>query len=362
MIYSVEIAGYRSLNPLAMNGLGRINLLVGTNNSGKTSALEALYLGATDNVAMAMQDIFANRGECLAGDTDSEHPSQEYEVCHLFNGHAMKEDSLFSINILCDAVDIFTRFTAEKKFTPSGDARLFLNRHIDFRNKGDSKLSQLPSNHIDLTDRKTLIERRRSGQSNGASSENNGHFISASSLSGSELISLWSKIVLTDLEEQILKALRIVEPGIERIAALTTPKYASSVNRGGFMVKLAGAKSPVPIGSLGDGMWRMLAMAMALVRARDGMLLVDEIDTGLHFTVMTDMWKLIAQTARELNVQVFATTHSYDCVTSLATICDENAGADDHVTIQRIEPGRSKAVAYTEAEIKVAAERHIEVR
>ena len=58
-------------------------------------------------------------------------------------------------------------------------------------------------------------------------------------------------------------------------------------------------------------------MAIALISAKGGVLLIDEIDTGLHYTVMADMWKLIAQTAAELDVQVFATTHSSDCVTAL---------------------------------------------
>lgn len=57
----------------------------------------------------------------------------------------------------------------------------------------------------------------------------------------------------------------------------------------------------------------MLGLALAIVNARNGFLLVDEIDTGLHFSAMYDMWKLIWKTAKRLNVQVFATTHNSDC-------------------------------------------------
>ena len=103
-------------------------------------------------------------------------------------------------------------------------------------------------------------------------------------------------------------------------------------------------------------------MAISLISAKGGVLLIDEIDTGLHYTVMADMWKLIAQTAAELDVQVFATTHSSDCVTSLAEICHPDVEAGSQVTIQRIESGRESAVPYSEAEIRIAAERHIEVR
>ncbi len=79
------------------------------------------------------------------------------------------------------------------------------------------------------------------------------------------------------------------------------------------MVKCTGVKSRIPIGSLGDGIWRMLGLILVLVRSQDGVVLIDEIDTGLHFTVLSNMWKLVYETAKRLNVQVFATTHSNDC-------------------------------------------------
>lgn len=87
---------------------------------------------------------------------------------------------------------------------------------------------------------------------------------------------------------------------------------------------------------------------------------MDEIDTGLHYTVMSAMWKLIYNAAREFNVQVFATTHSYDCVYSLASLHDDAEA--HHITVQRIEAGKARAVPYTQTEIKIAAEREIEVR
>ncbi len=113
---------------------------------------------------------------------------------------------------------------------------------------------------------------------------------------------------------------------------------------------------------MGDGIWRMLGLALALVRAEGGILLVDEIDTGLHFTVMSNMWRLIYNTAKRLNVQVFATTHSRDCYESLAVICREDVSKGSDITIQRIERDRQVAIGYTEQEIIAAAQRGMEVR
>lgn len=109
-------------------------------------------------------------------------------------------------------------------------------------------------------------------------------------------------------------------------------------------------------------MWRMLGLVLATVGAEDGVLLVDETDTGLHFSTMSNMWKLLWETAKRLNVQVFATTHSSDCWISLARIADRADVAEDGITIQRIEQGKDVGVVFSEREIAVAANRGIEVR
>lgn len=166
--------------------------------------------------------------------------------------------------------------------------------------------------------------------------------------------------MLTPEEDTLLAALRTIEPGIERIAPVGMVRGSfPGRTHGGVAVKLAGQR--VPIGSLGDGIWRLLGIALSLVKARGGVLLVDEIDTGLHYSVLERMWRLVHETAKRLDVQVFATTHSRDCYESLAAIAHPTATGHD-VTIQRIERGKPLAVAFSEAEIVQAARRGIEVR
>ncbi len=106
----------------------------------------------------------------------------------------------------------------------------------------------------------------------------------------------------------------------------------------------------------------MLAAALSLASARGGYLLVDEIDTGLHHTVMRRMWKLVFETAKRLDVTVFATTHSYDCVRALAAIADPNVREASEVVLLRLEPGKHEGVHFSEAEIARLAERDIEPR
>ena len=108
-------------------------------------------------------------------------------------------------------------------------------------------------------------------------------------------------------------------------------------------------------------MWRILGLALALANAKGGVLLVDEIDTGLHYSVMEDMWRMISERATALNAQVFATTHSRDCYESLAAIATPES-SHVGVTIQRIDRKKGRAVRFSNEEIVAAAERGIEVR
>jgi len=191
---------------------------------------------------------------------------------------------------------------------------------------------------------------------------NNHQYVSTDSLSVLELQMAFNDISLSPREDRVIRALQFLEPRIERIA-LAPPSFGDSFAiRGGFKVKLKDSDKPVPIGSLGEGTWRMLGLAIALSRAANGLLLVDEIDTGFHHTVLTDMWKFLAEAAKEFNIQVFATTHSYDCVRSLAAVCRDDVRIGSDVTIQRLEVDKERAISYNEAEIIALARDNIESR
>jgi hypothetical protein len=198
-----------------------------------------------------------------------------------------------------------------------------------------------------------------------AMQDGSGHrFVTTDSLSIREIQSELSKITLSPREEQVIRALQLIEPGIERIAVTNTAFFSGNGGpmRGGLKVRLSGQDEPVPIGSLGEGIWRLMTLAIVVSSMNDGSLFIDEIDVGLHHTVLKKMWAFIADVAKEFNVQVFATTHSADCVDSLATICRADTGTGSQVTIQRIETEEKRTIAYDEAEIVALARNHIEVR
>jgi predicted ATPase len=373
MIHSLSIANYRGFSHFEMNGLGRVNLLVGTNNSGKTSILEALYLLASGGDANAIWRIVARRGERMYLETPSRQPEIEYEVSHLFYHHEVKVGASFSVSTKNESPTRSIKFAVVEASQEEGKKRgeTSVPPPIFLVSSGPHHQQQ---NVIPLTRRGGLrsealeaparrVTTRRAGIPD---TEPAVQYITTESLSMGELSVMWNQVALTEAENRVVRALRFLEPKVERLAPITTSQfpfmYDFPMQRGGFIVKLTDVEQPIPIGSLGDGTWRMLALAIALSRAKDGVLLVDEIDTGLHYTVMADMWRLISETAKALNVQVFATTHSYDCVHSLSAICNSQEDHGHEVTLQRIDLSKKKTIPFAEDEIKIAAERKIEVR
>jgi predicted ATP-dependent endonuclease of OLD family len=93
-----------------------------------------------------------------------------------------------------------------------------------------------------------------------------------------------------------------------------------------------------------------------------GILLVDEIENGIHYTVLPDLWRFLFQMAKFHNVQVFATTHSWDCVEAFQQAAAEEKETEG--TLIRLEKrdGHHKAVTFSEKELAIVARDKIEVR
>ncbi len=372
MIRSVHIEGYRGLSEFEMRKLGRVNLLVGKNNCGKTSVLEALYFLCSSGDPYALWQLCSRRGERFIDERELRYGGErEIDVSHLFTGHELIPGQKISIVAKNQSPERFVAVTvgepsnsepsaADPPLPPGSGGLPSPRLALHLKASPPAPVRAIPlSRRGGLSIDALETPNRRPARWNWRSAGNI-HYISTDSLDGDALIQLWDKIQLTPNEALVLQALRFVDPTIEQVRATGSGRFYGA--RGGFIIKRSNELLPFPLGSLGDGAWRMLAMAIAVTQCANGFLFVDEIDTGLHYTVMADMWRLIESASKEFNVQVFATTHSYDCVYSLSSICQSDVVEDSEVSIQRLEANRTFAVPFSEAEIKVAAERHIEVR
>ena len=363
MYSSIRINGYRGLDSFRMDGLGRVNLLVGANNSGKTSILECIELLRSAGNSQVLSSITGRRGEWGHASDDDIRASlsrQDFlDVKQLFANRELPGTIGVEADCVPDAqvarwnnkVVVHAREIGESDLESEDieeDEQFAL--HIKWSGADEYKAF--------LTDEGILVVPRRLTRTRSGSSQAV-QFITTSGVTAADVVRTYSKFVLTPKDEAITQALRIVKPAVERIAPALEERNLYRDAPGGVKVKLHGIVDPVPIGSMGDGMWRMLGLALSIANADGGVLLIDEIDTGLHYTVMEDMWRMITERAIALSVQVFATTHSHDCYESLAALAKSGTG---DVTIQRIDRSRGEAVRFSSEAIVAAAERNIEVR
>lgn len=372
MIEQLEIKNFRGFSEYKIEDVGQVNLLVGTNNCGKTSLLETIHLLKNKGDFYDIFSFLARRGELKNEDVITRYAKAD--LCRLFHGFQIvqnfevsivarnkkQRDEGLSASVECVAhqselaeriPDFYTRFHGY-------DGSSLFN--VTWGNEEEYITREVP-----VTDDNGLLYEyiKRTNSKPTSSETENLKFVPSSSLSPDSIVSLFERIVLSPDEESVIEALQIIEPDITRLATIGGSNFSSGdYTRGGIIVKNNKWEKPIPIGSFGDGIWRLLGLILSLVAAKNGTLLIDEIDTGLHHTVMSKMWKLICITAKKLNVQVFATTHSSDCWETLADNAVEDEFADMPIRIHRIDKNKKKPETFTNKEMHLALNREIEVR
>jgi hypothetical protein len=173
-------------------------------------------------------------------------------------------------------------------------------------------------------------------------------FVGSESVNSIQLAIMWDDVTTSGQEADVAAAMRVLEPKLESVHPLTG-MFASGYfpSRGGFVVGLKDQEPRLPLGSMGDGMRRLMALATSLAFTKNGCLFVDEIDTGLHYSVMPDMWELVIKKAVASNIQVFATTHSWDCIEGLCLLGEREPGLVSKATIHKIDRAIPHSVAFS---------------
>ena len=186
--------------------------------------------------------------------------------------------------------------------------------------------------------------------------------VTQDSLERYSMSDMWNRAITDGREQDVVEAMRTLEPKLNNIFFLTGEREARYGERGGILVEFQGTSKRYPLGSCGEGMRQLLALSLSLVRTQGGILLVDEIDTGLHYSTLGDMWLLVVKTAMQRNIQVFATTHSSDCFKGLAWLCENYPELRNEVSLQKIDRNLNEAVGLDGEQIRIADSEDIEVR
>ncbi|EYT24426.1 AAA family ATPase [Acinetobacter sp. 1564232] len=170
-----------------------------------------------------------------------------------------------------------------------------------------------------------------------------------------------------------MKALQIIEPKIQAINFVNAQDwgrsslYTREKERRIPLVRIEGVDFPIPLKSMGDGIIRLFQLSLRLYEAKDGFLFIDEFENGLHFGVQKQAWETVFELSKSLNIQVFATTHSWDCIESFTQVALERT--DIEGCLFRIgKPTRgpmkdkTTATIFTEDDLKILSQSHVEVR
>ena len=283
---------------MQLDNFGQVNLFVGENNCGKTTVLEALFL--------------------LCG---AKNPMLPITI------NSLRRLQFISDEILCT---FFHNMNYEHPIEIVGEIQDRPGQHkllIESKKYSETITEPVTSDIIKVTDSETsslpnCLEFKYSNPT-----ESNGTFTSSifrkdqkmeTKGAGEPLIRALYLSPMVDFEwqkwfglvqrkkelEKVISFVKKIEPEIEDLR----------LNEIGLLEVDVGLSKMIPIHSMGGGTVRFLSIALALLNFRDGVVLIDEIDAGLHHTIQAAMWEAIFSWAESLNIQVFSTTHSYECL------------------------------------------------
>ncbi len=355
----LTIQGFRGINDLSISRLGRVTLVAGKNGSGKTTLLEAVQVYAARGRYAILNRLLRSREEVLEEADEDGAVNLVTDWAALFHGRSIPPNGGLNIGP-CDKsqqVRIQTVVPEAGQYSHLINGRYFQDAlWIRSEFLGDS--IEFPTLQSNL---QRLVRDRREANFPPAVESN---LLGPSLTGNAEMGGLWDSVALTDDEDLAVAALRLItNERVERVAVVGQDNRGTRLNQGRrVMLRIAGESVPVPLKSLGDGATRFFALALALANSRNGLLLIDEAENGIHHSMQRDLWKMVLQTAVKNDVQVFAATHSWDCVRGFAQAAIELEDIDGALVRLERHGDKTRAIEYSEEELQVVAEQGIEVR
>lgn len=367
---NIEIQNFRAFEYFTIEQLGHVNLIVGRNNVGKSTLLEAIWLHANVGSPEIMRDILMGRDEFTDHRTEGMKPagSRGPAVWSLFHGHPCLERISGTISIgRIKAPDSSLRISVgwfQEGTGAKGEAELVPVGGPD-HGSGDADL--IPALVIKLGSMQRVLRldqdfeqhiRRWTLQPQSVLGlATNCVYVRPNGLATTEVEQMWRRVVLTDLQKEVVESLRIISPEVQDLAIIPDEAGAMTVR-----VRVDSEPHPVPLKSMGDGVNRLFGIGLAMVSAKGGLLLVDEVENGIHYSVMPEVWKFVLKLAKRLDVQVFATTHSKDCYESFQAATKGDQEVSGVLTRIERKKGELRASLFDETRLKTVVDENIEIR
>ena len=369
MYKSFEVRNFRCFRELTIADLERVNLIAGVNNVGKTALLEALFLhcGAY-NPALALR-VNAFRGiEVMKIELGRWVETPWDSLFHQFD--TMKSIELVGEDVATGRRTLRLRVLRE----PSELARVarFIHHSPDESQgifSSDESQKILDSSEMAKVLQLEYQERERRGSyymildRKGVRTEPippappfPAFFQGARMrIPFKEEAERFGRLEIRGEQDVVLQVLKLIEPRLKRLAIVVVA--GEPVLHGDI-----GADRLMPLPIMGGGMVRLASLAINIGNAPNGVVLVDEIENGLHHSILPKVWQAIGEVARQFNTQIFATTHSLECIIAAHKAFSESRHYDFRLHRLEYSRGTIRAVTYDQESLEAAIETGLEVR
>lgn len=299
----LEIEAYRSIRNLSLEEPGRINIIAGLNNAGKTSLLEAIYLLTRQHDERALLDLIQWRAR-IAHDPDPLWLVEQLPELHITGNFDDYPESKVSLDI---------KTSQELPEGMTGDLSGYLCRmEMRAQYAGQNQHSQVTF----------FADRPRRTTFHGQ------HWLCRSAFTSpfvanrpQTLEASNEKSMEAGTKDRIIQFIcEHVDPKLEYIEMVGEFKR--------FIVKHQSFAEPPDLSSFGDGLRRIFELGLMFANVRGGVLFIDEFENALHQELLVSFTRFVQELAQEMNVQVFLTTHSKETINAFL---DNNFNTQDIV-------------------------------
>jgi hypothetical protein len=345
MIEGATIEGFRGLRHLQVDGFGRVNLVIGKNDCGKTALLEAVVLADEPVFALAFQGLRRSR-----------HVDREHDAARDFDRFwrplfsDMDAERGFLLEVRGSA-----RSPRRTRFRKSASAPAV----VDLLAGGSTAASWALD--VEISDGGERVERIVGGV-DGIKVPDRWALTSSSWIAPldrveSSEIGAFSRLKLGGREGQVLDVLRAIDDRVSSVEIL-----APGGSEAELFVSLGPGSSPLPLSSMGDGFQRCFQIGVTAAAHDRPALFVDEIENGLHHGALAQLWRWLALISKKRDLQVFATTHSEECIHAACRAFTDLG--DDGLRVIRLDrrEDRTTAAVYDRALVETAVQAGVEIR
>ena len=354
MFKSFNIKNFRGFKDFSIDSLGRINLVIGQNNIGKTALLEGLFLLLGSNNAHLPLRLNTFRGL----DT---FPLEAEEIWGwLFYNRQI--DSPIQLEAI-DKHDIKHTLsikleTSATEVSSGKEGNLILGQKLISTTESENKTLLLNySNNKNTYKAQARIIAGGIEHSAGSFSPFSPSYYLGSNIRTpiQDSVNLFSKLERDGKHEEIISTLKIIEPDLKRLAV----SYIGGIPN---IFADIGRKPLLPITFMGEGINKLLSILLSIASSPNGCVLIDEIENGLHYSVMTTVWQAIGDLVKKLNTQLVITTHSLECIQSAEQVCEQSE--DYNFKLYRLERADKeiRVIKYDQQDLETSLELGWEVR